>query len=69
MCGGTPSVQRRDIRAEKLEADRESTVKANAEIASRRSRRAASSLISNAGGAGGLGSSAISVRPGSDNLG
>lgn len=69
MCGGPPKVQRRDIRAEKLQADREATRRANAEIAARRARRAQSSLISNVGGAAGLGSSAISVQAGKDNLG
>jgi 2-phosphoglycerate kinase len=69
MCGSTPSVERRDIRAENLQADREATRKANAEIASRKAGRARSSLISNIGGASGLGSSAISVQPGRETLG
>lgn len=69
MCGSTPKVERRDIRAEQLQADREATRKANAEIAARKSARARSSLISNIGGAAGLGSSAISVQPGKDTLG
>ena len=69
MCGGVPKIEKRDIRAEALEADREATRSANAEIAARKSKRAKSSLISNAGGAAGLTSSAISVQPGKDTLG
>jgi 2-phosphoglycerate kinase len=69
MCGGAPKVEKRDIRGEKLEADREATRRANAEIAARRAKRAQSSLIANTGGAAGLGTSAISVQPGSDTLG
>lgn len=69
MCGGTPKVEKRDIKGEKLQADREATRRANAEIAARRSKRVQSSLISNVGGAAGLGSSAISIQPGSDTLG
>jgi len=69
MCGGTPKVEKRDIQGEKLQADREATRKANAEIAARKASRAKSSLISNVGGAAGLGSSAISVTQGRDTLG
>ena len=54
MCGSTPKVQRRDLAAEQLVADRTATTKANAEIAARKSKRAQSSLIANAGGAAGL---------------
>jgi hypothetical protein len=70
MCGGSrPSVEKRDLRGEKLEADREATRRANAEVAARRTSRARQSLITNPGGAAGLGGSAISVTTGRDTLG
>jgi len=69
MCGGTPKVEKRDIRAENLLADREATRRSNQEIAARRASRIQSSLIANRGGAAGLGSSAISITQGKDTLG
>lgn len=69
LTGGTPQVQKRDLKAEKLEADREATRGANAEIASRKAKRQRSSLISNVGGSAGLGGSAISINRGKDTLG
>ena len=57
MCGGgAPKAQRRDLEAERLEAERKATEKANAEIAYRRSRRRSQSLIANPSGAAGLSS-------------
>lgn len=57
MCGGgAPRAQKRDLEAERLEAERKATEKANAEIAYRRSRRRSQSLIANPGGAAGLSS-------------
>jgi hypothetical protein len=69
MCGGTPKVETRDLKAEQLLADREATRRSNEDIAARRAARVQSSLISNYGGAAGLGSSAISVQRGKDTLG
>lgn len=57
----TPKVQKRDLAAEQLAAERDATEKANAEVAFRKGRRRKSSLIANPGGAAGLyGGSAIS---------
>lgn len=67
MCGSTPNVQRRDLQAEQLEAERKATEKANAELAFRKRNRQQSSLLATAGGAGGL--SAISQPVGKDTLG
>lgn len=64
MCGGgAPKAQKRDLEAERLEAERKATEKANAEVAYRRSRRSSQSLIANPGGAAGLGSTLIAQQP------
>ncbi len=70
MClNNTPKVEKRDVKAEQLEAEREATLKANQEIAARRSGRRRSSLIANPGGAAGLGGTAIAQPVGKDTLG
>lgn len=69
MCGGTPKVEKRDLKAEQLDAERLATQRANREIAQRRARRAGQSLIANPGGAAGLTGSFISQPPGKQTLG
>lgn len=70
MCGGggSPKVVERDLEAERIEAERKATQKANAELAYRRSRRSSQSLIANPGGAAGL-TSLIAQPAGKDTLG
>lgn len=69
MCSSPkkPKVEKRDLKAEQLEAERKATLKANAEAAYQKGKRRASSLIANPGGAGGT--SAIAQTTGKDTLG
>jgi hypothetical protein len=70
MCGGTPKVQQRDLKAEQLDAERLATEKANAEISYRKNARRKSSLLANAGGAAGTSyGSALAQAPGKQTLG